>query len=391
MASVRGVTVPEGRCPKVKSTEGQIDEIADRIIKAFTIKPEERFVNSNDDTISYQESEIRLIILGSVLGIVLNLVLSALLVLTNSTFSDTIVLPIHPPPLKHNILIPYLFIMPKLGLGDIIVLRQNKELTFDLDWSFKVPPNKVSNIEIDQFQLGSELEVRYSTTIETGFSVFEDRGNLFIVYSDTSKKMTVLHSSNKHSTLRNSQLPKPHLYHHSIVRTGNFVWIFGGYTASEALDIDKDKFTFKSEKFLNHGCSSVKYGAETGSNVDSAMWHIKKQRWFKGPSLPIKTCSLESSAVSLNQTDVLLFIGPFFNNYIVEGNGGQDWVNGKGGCIKVLHFSYSTFSWISQDDCFIDFGQRYVQNWTYPCSAVPTLSNILSLSATSTLDKDGKL
>ena len=74
--------------------------------------------------------------------------------------------------------------MPKLGLGDIIVLRQNKELTFDLDWSFKVPPNKVSNIEIDQFQLGSELEVRYSTTIETGFSVFEDRGNLFIVYSD---------------------------------------------------------------------------------------------------------------------------------------------------------------------------------------------------------------
>ena len=132
MASFRGVTVPEGRCPKVKSTEGQIDEIADRIIKAFTIKPEERFVNSNDDTISYQESEIRLIILGSVLGIVLNLVLSALLVLTNSTFSDTIVLPIHPPPLKHNILIPYLFIMPKLGLGDIIVLRQNKELTMAL-------------------------------------------------------------------------------------------------------------------------------------------------------------------------------------------------------------------------------------------------------------------
>ena len=70
------------------------------------------------------------------------------------------------------------------------------------------------------------------------------------------------------------------------------------------------------------------------------MWHIKKQRWFKGPSLPIKTCSLESSAVSLNQTDVLLFIGPFFNNYIVEGNGGQDWVNGvsKYYISHIVHF-----------------------------------------------------
>ena len=128
--------------------------------------------------------------------------------------------------------------------------------------------------------------------------MFEDRGDLFIAYSDTSKRMIVLNPSNKHKTLINSQLPTNHFYSNSIVRTGDFVWIFGGYSVPTS-----DPKSFNHSEFQNHGCSSVKYGAEEDTFTGSAMWHMDKQVWFEGPSLPIKTCSLESTAISLNKTD----------------------------------------------------------------------------------------
>ena len=226
--------------------------------------------------------------------------------------------------------------------------------------------------------------------METGFSVFEDQGDLFIVYSDTSKRIVVLNPSNKHKTLFKSQLPTNHFYSNSIVRTGDFVWIFGGYSVQTG---NPKSFNDSVEEFKNHGCSSIKYGAEEVTFPGSAMWHMEKRVWFEGPSLPIKTCSIEATAISWNKTDVLIFIGPFIGSYLKHIEG-EEWINEKGGCIQVLHFSYNTFSWVSQHDCFIDFGPRHY-NFPVKDGLIKILndnsSNILSLSSSSVFDKDGKL
>ena len=61
-----------------ESTKG-FDEIADKVIDAFTIKTADRFIDSDEGIISNEDSEKRLIIMGSVLGIILNVTMSALL------------------------------------------------------------------------------------------------------------------------------------------------------------------------------------------------------------------------------------------------------------------------------------------------------------------------
>ena len=380
-----------------ESTKSKFDVIADRIINAFTIKQQERFVESNEDTISYQDSEKRLIIFGSCLAMILNLALSALLVSAHFLSSDRVLM-------KNYLSIessndypsPYLFIMTKLGVGDIVVLRQNKDLTFALDWTFKVPENRpqVPASPWSQLQPNRLIE---SSVLETGFSVFEDQGDIFIVYSDTSKKMVVLNPSKtqKHKTiLGKSKLPWNHLYYSSIVRTGYYVWVFGGHSGPNALETGH--FQLIADPYLNHGCSSIKYGAEKHSHTGTAIWHIEKQHWFEGPSLPIKTCSLQATAVSMNQTDVLIFVAPFLGTYFVEENGGQEWIMEKGGCITALHFSFNTFSWVSQHDCFIDFGARHVHDshtneYSGIFNSSNSFSNILSLSSTTLFRKDGKL
>lgn len=70
-----------------KNTNG-FDEIADKIIDAFTIKTADRFIDSEEGIMSNENSEKHLIIMGSVLGIILNVTLSTLLVLASVVFSD---------------------------------------------------------------------------------------------------------------------------------------------------------------------------------------------------------------------------------------------------------------------------------------------------------------
>ena len=70
--------------------------------------------------------------------------------------------------------------------------------------------------------------------------------------------------------------------------------------------------------------------------------------------------------------------------------GGQEWVDTKGGCIKLLHFTYTTFSWVANHDCFIDYGQRQYNDLLY-CDENDEFSNILSLLSTTFFDKNGQL
>ena len=193
---------------EIQESKSKVDEIADKIINAFTIKQANRFVESDQDVISYEDSEQRLIIMGSVLAFILNLALTGLVLLA---FVEKNVISMLPKlENSDSFPLPYLLVMTKLGQGDLVVLRQSKSLNFEIDWTFKVPSVTKDN---RKGPFKSYLPYHQSTeSTETGFSVFEDLGRIFIVSSDTTKKMVMINSNGKHQTLRNSELPTNHLY-----------------------------------------------------------------------------------------------------------------------------------------------------------------------------------
>ena len=101
------------------STENNngFDEIADKIIDAFTIKTADRFIDSEEGIMSNEDSEKRLIIMGNALAIILNVTLSALLVLASVVFSGKFeVMTLHPSLEKPHHPLPHVLIMAKLGL-----------------------------------------------------------------------------------------------------------------------------------------------------------------------------------------------------------------------------------------------------------------------------------
>ena len=54
------------------------------------------------------------------------------------------------------------------------------------------------------------------------------------------------------------------------------------------------------------------------------MENAKKQKWFDGPSMPIKGCVLDACGVPLNQTDVLIFVGPLKHSKYYWGKAVND-------------------------------------------------------------------
>ena len=198
---------------EVQESKSKVDVIADKIIDAFTIKQANRFVECDQDVIPYEDSENRLIIMGSILAFVLNLTLTGLVLLG---FVEKSVISMQPKlENSDSFPVPYLLVMTKLGQGDLVVLRQSKSLNFEIDWTFKVPSVTKDNSKGPFF---SYLPYQNTENIETGFSVFEDLGRIFIVSSDTTKKMVMMNSNGKHQTLRNSELPTNHLYFNRYMR-----------------------------------------------------------------------------------------------------------------------------------------------------------------------------
>ena len=109
----------EEEVPVEVSTENsnRLEEIADKIIDAFTIKTADRFIDSEEGIMSNEDSEKRLIIMGNALAIILNVTLSALLVLASVVFSGKFeVMTLHPSLEKSHHPLPHVLIMAKLGL-----------------------------------------------------------------------------------------------------------------------------------------------------------------------------------------------------------------------------------------------------------------------------------
>ena len=233
-----------------KSKPSKLEKITDLIINAVVVKGQQRLIDQDhqEDNITYEKSENRLIVYGLGLAALLGLssiiciisVFQAFEVKDQNVF---LVLPIVERP--ESFPIPHVAFMNIVKDGSILVFKQINNSYFDYAWKFNVPN-----------QGGSQT-----------YFMFEDLGNIHVAYSNMELKMTVIPSSTlKHFTIPKSKLRQEFVLGNS-VRMGNFVMIFGGQNGYKDANL-------VSGLISAHQCSSVN---DNKNKVTTQIWSIKRQ------------------------------------------------------------------------------------------------------------------
>ena len=228
----------------------------------------------------------------------------------------------------HQFPTPRVVMMDKIGKGYLFTLKQNPNLSFEIDWSFKLPRS-------------GNIYNYYHGYSDRGHFLFEDKGQIYAIPSNMNQKMTVLHPpTKKHFTIQNSQIPDRFYASGHLVRAGNFIMIFGGYSMLPS---------FHAWWFT---CSSSKNPGLTPSS-STAIWNIKKRIWIQGPYLPGKVdkCFFDSTGFALNQTHAVLLVVSQDSNdpYIESTEAGTS-------CIEAYVFSFETMEWEDTINCLIELG-----------------------------------
>ena len=109
----------------------KVDRIADKIINTFVVKKKiPMFMRENEDNISYEESEIRLIFMGQFFAMVFSLILTIMISIqsTNENFTGIKIMPQQHIKSELNMPIPSVLIMGMYSKGHIVTLRLNKSM-----------------------------------------------------------------------------------------------------------------------------------------------------------------------------------------------------------------------------------------------------------------------
>ena len=303
------------------------DAIADQIIKAFIVKKRQMLINQDDplDNITYEESEQRLIFMGISLATFLGLLAMIFSILTlkkhsslqQSSFQQSI------KTESMTYLRPYVTFMDLLGNGHIFTLKQNENLTFNFDWEFKV--SKTKGLPCGQ----NSVNCNYQQYQNTGYFLFEDKKNLFVISTSMDAKITMINSPNSHVTLKKSQIIGPFYISGSILRVGNFAMVFGGML--------KDPFQW--ELLLESGCSTPYAGVT--QDRKTVIWSTKRQVWIQGPLLPKRPddCMSIATGFAVNRTVGVVLKAPNSN---------------MNRCVHAYTFCFETFDWVDVNDCLVD-------------------------------------
>ena len=307
-----------------KSTS-KFEKIADQIIKIVAIEREQNFIDQDiqEDNISYEESEKRLIFYGLSMAFVLSLSSLVFIILNFQAFGvkdQNVFSAVTIVEDTEHFPIPHVAFMNMWHDGSMLVFKLINQSNFDYAWKFKVP---------DQ-----------SGGVSQTYFMFEDLGNIHVAFSNRKMKMTVIESPTKHFTVPRSELRQGFFGGYSF-RLGNFVMFFGG------TNIQQDFYMSNSQ------CSSVK----------TQIWSIKRKVWINGgPYLPLETgCAPYASGVSINRTHGIIFHVCQWN--VLENDCDQD-------CIDMFVYSVETFEWVLIKKCFIFLGidiDIYVAKFT--CSS----------------------
>ena len=289
----------------MRNTEA--DKVADQIIEAFIFKPKERMIDQDyqNDNISYEESEVRLIFMGIASAALLasiSMILTIMALQNNSPIRLQIIQPVTKGA-NLKFLSPYVTFMALGGKGYLFTLKQNTDSSFQYDWELKLP--RVPD--------------------DTGYFVFNDRNAVFVISSNSNQKMTMINGPNQHVTFAKSHIINNFYFSGSILRTGNFAMVFGG------------------EKH-----DSLIYDGSVECTSKTAFWSIKRQRWIRGPALPQTVIGSDcaSTCFSVNKTIGVIFVARSSDEQ-------------KAKCIDAYTFSFGTFQWATVKKCFIELTNTY--------------------------------
>ena len=328
--SLERSSVVEEETPKI------IEQVADQVISFFKVKRPVRFIDkeSKEDEISYEESEMRLIILMTVTAIILLLVstsLAAFVILPmfnkdilKTSWDSTI-------PNSAETSFPTFNVIVIDRHGNLESLQLQNQSTLKESYKMKLPKSKI--IEWDML-LSKE-----------GYFVFAEQGDVYVIKSkgvktDKGKKLiTKISSNGYHRVIKGTELPKRFIsVDTTSFRLGNSFWIVG----------QPDLFS------LNTFVWDI--------SVESWVFSIDKQRWFKGPF------SFESSlqwrdpcGVPLNRT-----FGLILHKTLEPAQ-----------CIGYHLFNFGDVFVFTNNSCFLDI--------------LYNVQHIMPPSCTSVVEKNGSM
>ena len=199
-----------------------------------------------NDNISYEESEVRIIILASILALSLSLIASTMLGLlaANSSPTRQIIWNYEPPVSKPKSRRPHVALLFFDGRMNIYELNSsNNHLEFRWNITIRTPKN------------------------EGQYFSFRDQDAIHVLYGDMTKVITIIQSETDYKNKKMKNILRNKVFHKSgYFRVGNYLWIFGGYV------------DYINIFYMNRICDARK----------TMIWQIQKQRWVPGPDIPIQ-------------------------------------------------------------------------------------------------------
>ena len=268
--SLQSTSVVEEEAPKIT------DQVADQVIALFKVKRPVRFIDkeSKEDEISYEESEVRLIILMIVTAIILILASTSLAAFTFlSMFNKEVLKNPWDTTIPNSAKVSFpTFNVIVIGLnGNLESLQLQNQSSLKKSYKMKLPKSESRE---------------WAWMVLEGYFVFAEQGDVYVIKSkgvktDKGKKLVTKISSNgHHRVIKGTELPERFTsVDTTSFRLGNSFWIVG------------QPDLYKLGTFvLEH-------------RVESWIFSIDKQRWFKGPfSFDDSVQWRDSCGVPLNRT-----------------------------------------------------------------------------------------
>ena len=256
--SLESLSVDEAETPKIT------DEIIDKIISFFKVKRPVRFIDkeTKEDEVTYEESEIRLVILMILSAIILTLVNTSLAGFTILSMFNKETLknpwdPIISNSVKGSFPTSNVIVIDRNGNLESLQL-QNQNILKE-SYKMKLPKS-------DKGKNSTFLGYPLFSFIFEGYFPFEEKGDVYIVKSkgvttDNGKKLiTKISSNGHHRVIKSNELPKRFTSEDTTsFRLGKLFWLVG----------QPDQFT---SSFIPNP-----------NLLESWIFSIEKQRWFKGP------------------------------------------------------------------------------------------------------------
>ena len=322
-----------------KQPTKQVNSIAKWIDSIYDLfqepEPESNSVDELlNDNISYEESEVRIIALASILALSLSLIASAMLGFhaTNSSPTRQIILNYDPPVSKPKSRTPHVALLFFDGRMNIYELNSSNQ----------------------------HLEFRWNITIRTPkndgqYFSFQEQDPIHVFYGDMQKVITIIQSETDYKNKKMRNILSNETFQKSgYFRVGNYLWIFGGYI------------------------NMKEHWEWIGDPRKTMVWQIQKQRWIWGPDIPFYDPELEnnlwhkpfihqgSTGFSRSQNVGVII---FFNQAL-----------SKQGCMVAMAFDFSIQRWTKIDKCFYLLDNVPIQAISL-ASGIHTTSKILLRSA----------